>query len=249
MKIKEKRRNTVRYKRGKLARNWLIGLLFLPFTFLGIFCLFKAIDLTLADLFGTNTTAEVLSHQIDTDSDNGSTYNITYRFQSGGIDFEKTAGVTQHDYKLLEDGQRVGVRYLPGREKDATKLSDPRLETSETFFSWVIAVFWNSVAVVVGVVIYANQKRQMKLVRYGESVEGEICGLNVEPSGEDDVYRVAYQFRPTGTYPITRTMKVSKAEFEKARVGQKVRVCFDKENTANSILYEYSDFVVSSGRK
>jgi hypothetical protein len=162
------------------------------------------------------TTGTVTGKRIDTDSDSGDTYYVSYEFEAEGRRFSDQVSVSWERYNQYESGQRVPVIYAQG-EPDISSITGSYNGLDLGFLA-IFTVCWNGFTwpLFIGSIVAVRQ--QGRLFREGKLVAGEVLAAKGDRDSDNDfVLELEYGFaQPGSTNFITGTYRSSQTAHTEA---------------------------------
>jgi len=211
----------------------------------GIYLLLLAITSTVTNLFGIDARAIVVEHHEDSDSEYGTTYQLSFAVRVNGNDFSKSASVSRREFHLIRDGQEIGIRYMPPFPQATAAIYDARI-SNRLLLIWAITVFWNFSLILMLSCILLEPLKEQKALKYGLVAVGHVLGKDCGDSGESSFCAVSYQFQDRFGSSVNSTCTVSKRISASVSAGQELTVFYLKDNPKCSVAYELCNYVLIS---
>ncbi len=167
----------------------LVGFLFLAF---GIKSLYEWQQLTTE---GVTTRGKFIDRRISTDSDNDTTYSVTFQFGLDNHTYIVEQSVDSGTYSRAETGTVVDVVYVPDNPELA------RIAGTETSpgdaFVLVFSLCWNGFVWLVVLATVSSWRKMRALQRSGQITRGEVVACKGRSSSKGRyVITVQYRFSP-----------------------------------------------------
>jgi hypothetical protein len=167
----------------------------------------------------------------------GITYDVQYRYLISGNQVEGSDSVDQKIYARLQVGQAITVRAAMLGPWPASEIPRRNYFASR-WFLWLWTIGWNGFVLKL---LYNGVIIPRRLVREGTAVLGQIVGKKMM-RGRSTVYRLRYEYQPMGGDTITRTMDVTRKNFDAISEGQQAVILYDPMKPKRSTIYDYCSY-------
>jgi hypothetical protein len=233
------------------GRIWFTRMFIMPHTLIGIGAASYLVFLLLWCLFGTDLPATVVDSNVSHSSKHGDSYNLKYRFETGGetrFDSDTVNWSIYQTYQNQNPGQTkpsVTARYLGLGPLHHSALLQGGSPWSKIGGLALWAGFWNGILSVFVYQFWVKPIRTRLLYKYGASTSGKLLHKR-ESTGKSTTYYVSYRFSdPFSGHEYESEIQVWKAEdWQQAVEGQPVTVLFAQNNPKRSTVYEFGGYRV-----
>lgn len=89
--------------------------------------------------------------------------------------------------------------------------------------------------------VYVAPFRRTEVMRNGKVCLGTITDKLIGGSDNDN-YSISFQYEPSPGQYRTDKRDVTQAQFNTAKIGERVTVLYVPEHLSHSLIYRYSDF-------
>jgi len=166
---------------------------------------------------------------------------VDYIYRWNGRAINDSATVSPAAYQRLQSSQYVKVHALNVGGYQFSELEmTPKEFAAARWFLWPWAIVWNGMLLL----MLRQPILAKRLVRNGEAVVGKILDKK-SYRGRSTRFAVSYEYAPRTGQPLRRTMTVSGADYESAAIGKEIVVLYDPNHPANSVVYQYADYLAT----
>jgi hypothetical protein len=234
----------VRLKKGNMPGSLLYSLFMLPFVLAAIFLTLSTFVGIGVDIFGVDTTGVVYGHETHDDAEGGTSYTLRYKYRVAGSEHNKSAHVSKNEYKRIQDGEELRVRFLPGLSEMSAKLPDTTNGLFMTLFMIGFTTFWDLLIGVFcwGIFIYPFVEKN--ILRNGVATEAQVVDLIVDATGEDMIYKLKYRFYLASGACLDGEVSVDRSQYYATNRGDRITVLYLPSKPQDHRTLEYSQFEI-----
>jgi hypothetical protein len=246
----------IRHRKGVLGSyNGWIGLL-IPHTWIGFFLIYACIINSNLPYWGQYLPATVtnLDKQEFAGRPSYNQYNVRVTYRSGPTNI--TVSKETYDSLHVGESNRIRIRTLPNLPTfiDPIVIVDGRPKDTGEFGRFILSmtILWNALMftfIWFGVGIN-EQLRCRYLTKFGQPAGGHVTGKDIV-KGKSRSYFVNYEFvckgqRDGKTVKSTQSgrMKITAQEYDRITTGESISVLFNPKNTAQSLVYQFDQYLV-----
>jgi hypothetical protein len=181
------------------------------------------------DLYGNSATAVVTG--LSRTGGKSPQYNVAYRYPAGGEDHQGRRAIRQSEWRRLQVGSPLPVRYLPA--------SPAR--------SWIAGYeprgnFWVGPVAALGLAILAviawqKLRREWMLLAEGRAASATVTRTRMVYTQHGWHYKISYEFR---TLSDTLVSGRCRARRSPPPVGTTIQIVYDPDNPQRSGRYPFS---------
>lgn len=183
-------------------------LFILPFVAAGLVVIFFAVRewnrYQILSTTGVTTRGEYTGSRIDNDDD-GTTYYLSYRFETGEQVYIDEHSVSYDLYRSGEKGAPVDILYAPS-DPSISRIAGTNTLTTPLFLT-IFSILWNLISWGFLFVVVNGTRRDRLLAREGLPVQGEVLEARGTTSSKSNyTVKVKYGFTPPDSRQrITKT--------------------------------------------
>lgn len=203
--------------------------------------------LFLATILLTGSTVSGTISRLDEKpgSESGTDYILHYDYNVSGQQFHASSSTTKGTYQHLKPGDPVTLKVLPQCPGLAPQVMDGNSHASIVGFTLGFGVLWSLLMFLPGYDIFIGPHKRTKVMTNGKVLTGRITEKVI--SGEDnDRFSLRFQYEPTPGQLQTTQREVTREQFTQAQTGERVSVLYDASCPAESLIYRYSDYELTS---
>lgn len=215
----------------------------LPHTVIGPVILTVALYMALVAYAGSNVTATVTAKDKQYDSESGTSYELKYDYSFAGTSYKGSGTTSKNTWNELAPGSHITLKLLPPFPHLGQQILDGNQPWWSVTFMFGFGLVWTAFMLIPLNFAYIKPHKLANVMKSGKVCRGRIAQKSI--TGDDkDEYNLHYEYEPSPGLCIVEKASVSKEQYERAEIGEKVCIVYDPESPRTSLIHRYSDFQV-----